>query len=419
MGPSCQARQSARESKALWVWLSRGLAATLASGAIVAAGCERRPVAGEALPVTVVFGEGGDSPGQFAYPRAIDADETSVWVIDKLARVQRLDATTGESLGGWRMPQWQLGKPTGVTVWVPGGESSDEFVFVPDTHYHRVCVYRVPREGRADGAELVAQFGEYGTGPGQFVYTTDVAVIPNAAGTGVQRLYVSEYGGNDRVSVYERANPETSGAGGEYAFVTSFGKYGIAGEDDANGELVFNRPQSIEWDSSRGELIVNDSCNHRVGRVTLDGKLVAWYGCSPSSVRGREVALRGQPRLLYPYGLELPGDGTALIAEFGGVRLHRVDLATGQSIGTYGKAGRKDGELLTPWGVALANGAVFVLDSGNNRVQAFALPRAAKVASGFILDPGPTSLGGPRGDGVGGVGTGQRPVPRGDEGGAR
>ena len=255
----------------------------------------------------------------------------------------------------------------------------------------------------------MAQFGEYGTGPGQFIYATDVAVIPNEAGNGVQRVYVSEYGGNDRISIYERANPESAGAGGEYRFVTSFGKYGIAGEDDTNGELVFNRPQSIEWDASRGELIVNDACNHRVGRVTLDGKLVAWYGCSESSPRAREASMQGQPRLMYPYGLELPGDGTALIAEFGGVRLHRVDLSTGASLGTYGKPGRKDGELLTPWGVALANGQAFVLDSGNNRVQAFTLPRAQKVASGFTTNPhpprsaAPSPRSGARGEEAGGA----------------
>lgn len=365
----------------------RGMVAALLL--CVLAGCGRAPRAGEPLPIDVVFGEGGDSPGQFSYPRAIDADESSVFVIDKLARVQRLDARTGESLGGWRMPQWQVGKPTGVTVWVPEVESKDEFVFVPDTHYHRVCVYRVARvgtPGERQIGEMVAQFGEYGTGPGQFIYTTDVAVVPNAAGDGVQRLYVSEYGGNDRISVYDRNEPGRAGADGGYTFVRSFGRYGIAGEDDVDGTLVFNRPQSVEIDRARGELVVTDACNHRVGRLGFDGSLIAWYGCAEGSSRGALAAMAGQPRLLYPYGLELPGDGTALIAEFGGTRLHRVDLMTGASLGTYGKSGRKDGELLTPWGVALqARGGgkeAFVLDSGNNRVQSFRLPRAEKMAEG-------------------------------------
>lgn len=372
-----------------WGVVRRGLLALTAAGLLFTSGCNRGPQAGEPLPINVNFGEGGDSPGQFAYPRAIDADATSVWVIDKLARVQRLDAKTGESLGGWRMPQWQVGKPTGVTVWVPDNHSDDEFIFVPDTHYHRVDVYKVPRlgvKGAREIGELIAQFGEYGTGPGQFIYTTDVMVIPNAKGDGVQRLYVSEYGGNDRISIYERADADQPGAAGTYSFVSSFGTFGIAGEDDADGSLVFNRPQSIALDAARGELVVNDACNHRIGRVTLEGKLVAWYGCSPQSPRASDLAMKDQPRFMYPYGLSLPGDGTAIVAEFGGTRLHRVDLTSGASLGTYGKPGRKDGELLTPWGVAVENGEVFVLDSGNNRVQGFRLPKAERVVAHRLDD---------------------------------
>jgi len=350
---------------------------------ILLSACERAPKAGEAIPIVQKFGEVGDGWGQVSYPRAIDTDEGSVWVVDKLARVQRFNAKTGVTQGGWRMPQWQVGKPTGVTAWAPKGSSNDAFVFVPDTHYHRVCVYRVTRRGvdhAREIGELVAQFGSYGEGPGQFVYPTDVVVIANAAGDGVERLLVSEYGGNDRINVYQRKDAKAPGAGGDYEFVTSFGKFGIAGEDDADGSLVFNRLQSIALDATRNEIVLTDACNHRIGRVTIDGKLVAWYGCSPSSPRASDPAMKDQPRLLYPYGLAVASDGTALVAEFGGVRVHRVDLATGASLGTYGKQGRNDGELLTPWGVAVAGDDVFVLDSGNNRVQEFRLPRARSLA---------------------------------------
>lgn len=359
-----------------------------AASAVVAAlmvltACERAPKPGEAIPIVQKFGEVGDGWGQVSYPRAIDTDEGSVWVVDKLARVQRFNAKTGVTQGGWRMPQWQVGKPTGVTAWTPKGSSNDAYVFVPDTHYHRVCVYRVTRRGvdhAREIGELVGQFGEYGEGPGQFVYPTDVIVIPNASGEGVDRLLVSEYGGNDRISVYQRKNPTMRGAEGEYEFVTSFGTFGIAGEDDADGSLVFNRLQSIALDATRNEIVVTDACNHRIGRVTMDGKLIAWYGFSPSSPKANDPALKDQPRLLYPYGLAVANDGTALVAEFGGVRVHRVDLATGASLGTYGKQGRKDGELLTPWGVALFGDDVFVLDSGNNRVQEFHLPKVRSLA---------------------------------------
>jgi hypothetical protein len=61
-------------------------------------------------------------------------------------------------------------------------------------------------------------------------------------------------------------------------------------------------------------------------------------------------------------------DDTLLIAEFGNNRVQRFDTA-GRSLGVYGRIGRGEGELQYPWGVAASNDRIFVLDSGNNRVQ--------------------------------------------------
>lgn len=350
----------------------------LFAGAVVLSACERHP-GGGALDAFATIGEPGASPGQFSYPRAIDSDGPTIWVIDKLARVQRLDAASGRALSGWRMPQWQQGKPTGVTVWSAPG-SPDEFVLIPDTHYHRVCIYKVPRDpGSARAEALVAQFGEYGTGPGQFTYVTDVAVVPNAKGDGIARLYVSEYGGNDRISIFERATPDAPGAEGDYRFVSAFGHFGIAGEkpDGPGMEPVFSRPQSIAFDWSTRELIVTDACNHRVGRLTLEGKVVAWIGKLGQA--GAPVTPGQDATFVNPYGLALPGDGTAIVAEFGASRLQRIDLATGRSLGVYGRPGRGPGEVATPWGIALDAGRAFALDSGNNRVLVFDLPRAPRL----------------------------------------
>src|SRR5215831_7097341 len=94
--------------------LMAGLAVMGAGGALLA-GCNRHEPIGGPIAATVCFGEVGISPGQFSYPRCLDHDTTSLWVIDKQARVQRLDPKTGECQGGWQMPEWVNGKPTGVT----------------------------------------------------------------------------------------------------------------------------------------------------------------------------------------------------------------------------------------------------------------------------------------------------------------
>ena len=92
------------------------------------------------------------------------------------------------------MPEIQAGKPTGIGI-APDGK-----VYLADTHYARVLVYS------ADGEEL-KRFGTSGEGPGQFLMPTDVAIDADGS------LYVSEYGGNDRVSKFSPS--------GEYLF--SFG----------------------------------------------------------------------------------------------------------------------------------------------------------------------------------------------------
>lgn len=323
-----------------------------------------------ALDVQRVIGEVGTAPGQFSYPRALDFDGHDLWVVDKSARVQRIDPTDGRCLGGWTMPEFLLGKPTGITI--APGDDGEPLVYVADTHYHRVVVYHmppIPPEGtRGRDVFLPAQppisahFGSYGEAPGQFVYPTDVAVLRDDAGKKVRRVYVSEYGGNDRISAFE-----PDGKGG-YAFAFSFGRFGSSASADA---VEFNRPQSISIDRGGGsggpELIVTDSCNHRIGRFTPEGKLLGWIG-SPETVG----ELPGQFK--YPYGLCVLGDGTAIVAEFGNNRIQHIDLKTGAGLGSFGGAGRSPGQILNPWAVTAAGRDVFVLDSQNNRIVVAKVP---------------------------------------------
>jgi len=351
-----------------------GLLMVLLSAGLVV-GCSRAAPSGGPLEVTTVVGEVGTAPGQFSYPRCLDSDGKTLWVIDKLARVQRLDPATGDSVGGWRMPDVELGKPTGVTAWRAAGASdADVLVFVADTHYHRVMIFRagvlVERadDARAPTGELVGQFGSYGEGPGQFIYPTRVAVLPNADGTRIERLYVGEYGGNDRIGIWEPRVP----GGLDFEFKRTFGTFGGGRTAEP---LQFNRPQSLVMDTGRRELIVSDACNHRVGRFTLEGELIAWYGGGAS---GQDPG-QGPGEFNYPYGLALLDDGTLMVVEFGNSRVQRIDLATGKSLGILGQRGRLKGELATPWATAVVGETLFVLDSGNNRMLGIDVPRGTRT----------------------------------------
>jgi DNA-binding beta-propeller fold protein YncE len=89
-------------------------------------------------------------------------------------------------------------------------------------------------------------------------------------------------------------------------------------------------------------------------------------GARPS---GRSGTGRGRDALS-PTALDLGcSDGTLVVAEYGNNRVQRF-ARDGASLGTWGKAGRKPGQLAYPWAVEVGpNGQMYVLDSGNNRVQ--------------------------------------------------
>jgi len=318
----------------VWAPLRRaGRAAAI--GAVVAtmgfalAGClPDDPSEPSPLRTRAIFGSTGTAPGQFAYPRclAVDEDGQFIYVIDKTARVQRF-GLGGEPQLQWQMPEMENGKPTGVSV-APDGR-----VFVADTHYYRVVAY--DREGNE-----VLRFGGYGEGPGQFIYPTDVAFGREG------RLYVSEYGGHDRIQVFT--------AEGDYLF--EFGSFG-------EGEGQFNRPQSIAFNAEGTELYIADACNHRIVVTDPAGRWLRHFGGAGT----------GRGQLHYPYGLTVLDDGSLLVCEFGNNRLQRFS-ADGEPRGLFGRLGAGEGELRYPWAVDAAAETVFVLDSGNNRVQAMRTP---------------------------------------------
>ncbi len=329
------------------------LAATLLASAALLAGCDGPPPAGDApLRTNRILSEGGNIPGQVLYPRATDADDSGIWLVDKAGRVQRLDAETGEHTRYFTLAEIEQGKPTGLTMAPLPADPTRLGLWVAETHNFRVIVLDPAQMTSGEQPEPVASFGAFGTDPGQFTYVTDVAVLTDDQNR-VERIYVSEYGGNDRITILDA----------DYNVISTFGEFGVGGtEAESESNPLFNRPQSVEIDRDTRELIVTDSCNHRLGRFTLEGELIAWIGAPDADL------------FRYPYGLLILEGRKALVAEFGGNRLALVDLDAGAVIRRLGVPGRERGELASPWGLAAIEDEVFVLDSSNNRVQVIDAP---------------------------------------------
>jgi ABC-type Fe3+ transport system permease subunit len=272
-----------------------------------------------------IWCETGTGPAQVVYPRAIaysKADDT-FFVIDRMARVQHLDRK-GKCINEWRMPQWQVGKPVGVSIGPDGN------VYVPDTHYQRIMVY-------SPKGELLRHWGSAGTGNGQFIYPTDIAFDTKG------HIFVSEYGDNDRIQVFSQA--------GEFLY--AFGKFG-------KGDGEFIRPQSMVIDDDT--MYITDACNHRIQVFKTDGTFIRTMGQSGS----------GPGEYRYPYGLDEDDQGHLIVCEFGNNRVQLIDKKTGKGLRTWGVGGHDPGQLAYPWGVCVdKRDRVVAVDAGNNRLQVF------------------------------------------------
>ena len=278
------------------------------------------------VPATFTVGGQGTVPGRFRTPRAVEfaPDRDALLVVDRSGRLQRIDldeARRGRADAVWPLPEFDMGFPTGLTV-------IDDLIVVADTHEHRVLV--LDAEGR-----MLETFGRYGTGPGEFVYPTDVVETTDG------RLFVAEYGGNDRVQLFDAD------------------RRSLLAFDAGETGMPFRRPQSLALAPDGEELFIADACNHRVVVVDLEGRVRRVLG-----ELGRDPG-----RLAYPYGIAFDGRGGLLVAEFGNNRLQRLDPATGASLGCWGGFGEGEGRLRYPWSVAVRDGRVAVLDSGNHRMM--------------------------------------------------
>ncbi|MHC4213492.1 MAG: 6-bladed beta-propeller, partial [Planctomycetota bacterium] len=304
--------------------------ASLILAVIILGGCDEQSgsiLSTDSPRVLNHFGTTGRGRTEFLYPRAIEiTSEGCLCVIDKTGRIQAL-TFDGGFIDSFDMPKIEAGKPTGLSVGPDGN------IYIADTHYHRVAVF-------STNGKLINQFGKFGEQEGCFIYPTDVAF----AGDG--RIYVSEYGGNDRISVFDQ--------NGVFQFC-----FGAAG----SGQDQFGRPSALQVDKSRNLLYIADACNHRIAVYNLDGKLIKYIGSIGTAA--------GQLR--YPYDLDLLDDGTIVICEYGNNRIQLFD-PDGRSLAVYGKAGRTLGQLAYPWGVVVdKNRRAFIVDAGNDRIQVWQL----------------------------------------------
>ena len=127
------------------------------------------------------------------------------------------------------------------------------------------------------------------------------------------------------------------------------------------GKGQLKEPYGIAIDDN-GDILVADGRNHRIQKISADGRFIAAVGTQGSS------PLQFQ----YPIGIKIhPLSKKIYVVDLSNnrVQILNPDLSYYSSIGSYGSG---TGQLVNPWDIAFdsANN-VYVTDSGNNRIQVF------------------------------------------------
>jgi DNA-binding beta-propeller fold protein YncE len=141
-----------------------------------------------------------------------------------------------------------------------------------------------------------------------------------------------------------------------------------------SGRGQFNQPRGVAVNLGDGTIFVVDSANGRVQRFDASGEFLGAWGGPESSVTF-EVTAEG----LGPTGIEVGFDGLVYVAD---TWAHRIVVlnAEGQVVrefGTFGdtvdspNAEDQPGVFFGPRDVAVTANEIYVVDTGNERVQVF------------------------------------------------
>jgi uncharacterized protein (TIGR03663 family) len=276
------------------------------------------------LAPEAVWGTAGSGPGQFNEPRGLAiGQDGSVYVVDsKNNRLQKFSAD-GQHLHSWGREGSDPGDfkdPCGVAVGPDGN------IYVADTWNHRIQKFD------PQGTFLEQWHAEPG-----FWGPRGIVVAPDG------RVFATDTG-NKRVVSFSAEGKQ----------LQAWGK-----EGSKPGEFI--EPVGLAVDSA-GRLAVADTGNRRLQFFDLEGKYVEDW-----RVFGWEEFYTE------PY-LSASGDQIYVSDSYG----HRFARYAGSEklTGQWGRSGTGRGDFNRPIGIAAApDGAVYVADTMNNRVQKFRPPQ--------------------------------------------
>lgn len=146
---------------------------------------------------------------------------------------------------------------------------------------------------------------------------------------------------------------------------TFLSAWGSAG----SGRGLFSNPVGVSVDSS-GLVYVTDSGNNRIQKFTNNGTfLIAWGCANANNTACSASSLTGHFNT--PYGIAA-ASGNVYVVDSGNARIEKFASNGTSFLTMWGSSGTGIGQFNTPVGIGLdAVGNVYVADSGHNRVLKF------------------------------------------------
>jgi serine/threonine-protein kinase len=169
--------------------------------------------------------------------------------------------------------------------------------------------------------------------------------------------------------------------------------------DGLGAEARFNKPCGLAVYSD-GSLVLADTYNHCLRRVSPQGAVSTFAGCGQvGNLDGVGVAARFQ----YPWNLVVDGQGTIYVSDHGNHSIRRVTPLDGMVLtlcgSRQGQSGMADGDSMTarfkePSGLALEReGNLIVADCGNSSI------RKVRITDGCVITVAGSQAGGDAGEG--------------------
>jgi RHS repeat-associated protein len=249
--------------------------------------------------------------------------------------------------------QWENCNSSGAECKAIIGAVNSSYVVLPSSVPHKIVVQVTAMNAAGTGAASSAatavvaapkyyfyQFGTEGSGNGQFKGPAGTVVDTSG------NIWVAD-SGNNRIEKFENLGK----------FVASYGTTG-------SGNLQFKNPTGIAINPSTGKVYVSDTGNNRIEVLDSAGKYVTAFG-SEGTTGG---LFKG------PAGIAVNVGETAIyVVDSGNNRVERFSLSTNAYVSTYGSSGTGLGQFKSPNGIA-ANpneNKQTIVDTGNNRGEEY------------------------------------------------